>query len=80
MKFELQLGQYLSREAIIEHDRGDWLVMLNDGAVHVRRSARAALRLVKRWDRAASARDNCSVITIIEWRNVPQGFVEPEEE
>lgn len=59
---------------IIEHHKGDWLVMLHDGTVYVRESPATALALVQRF---AARGNRDATVTTIEWRNTPAGFVPP---
>ena len=70
----------MRRTVIVEPADGGWLVMDERGNVVWRRSTNAVLAEVKKQDRQRTRQtpglDGC--ITRIEWRNVPNGFVQPQ--
>lgn len=67
-----------THRVIAEPDDGDgWLAMDDAGRVRRYPSAPALRRAVERRDRREAGRRGI-VVTMIEWRDVPEGFVPPD--
>lgn len=69
----------VSRKVIVEPDPvdGGFLVMLDNGHVHRCDDKFHVLGFVGRSDRACAKRRKAMIVSEIEWRNTPPGFVMP---
>lgn len=56
----------------------DWLVVWPSGRVESKRSPEAVLREINRRDARASKRTGATVMTMIDWRDVPPGWTPPD--
>jgi len=69
------------RKVIVErqvHGRAEsWLTMDDKGVIRNFPTPQEVIRWVKARDRAAASR-GVNIATIVEWRDVPEGFVPPE--
>lgn len=68
----------IRKTVVAEFDNGGWLVMLNDGSVQWFATPVATLRAINREDKLTMKKTGDSVMTLIDWRNVPAGFSPPE--
>lgn len=70
-----------SRKVIVELEREgkaeSWLTMDETGQIRNFPTPQGVVRWIKTRDRAAAAR-GVSTATMVEWRNVPDGFTPPE--
>jgi hypothetical protein len=64
---------------IIEYDEGDdvWLTLWPDGTITADKSPARAIARIRATARKTS-RSHDIVLSTIEWRNVPDGFVPPK--
>lgn len=65
----------IRQRIIAEWDGLGWLVMLEDGTVKYRKTPETVMSLVKS---LAHAAEGDIIITVLEWRNTPDGFVPPK--
>lgn len=66
------------RRIIAEHCEDGWLVMdLESGNVSLWSTADAAANMISKQDQKL-IKANDAVVTEIEWRNVPSGFIPPK--
>lgn len=64
------------RRVIVQHNDGEWMLMSDDGMVTVHLTADDVIRKIRRQD----AKRSGFAVTVVEWTNVPVGFVPPGEQ
>lgn len=72
-------SQITTRKSIVEACEDGYMAMDEEGFITVHRTAVEVVRALKRRDKA-NAQKGLSTATLIEWINVPEGFVPPSVE
>ena len=63
-----------AQKVIVEYHDGGYLTLFDDGDIQMFGTPAQALKAIKK----AAHRTNDSVtVTTIEWRNTPEGFIQP---
>lgn len=76
-------GQVVRNKAVIEYHETpgpEWWVMLPDGSIEVLSTPGAALKAIRRQVAKVlnMTRTSQAIVTVIEWRDTPAGFVPPK--
>lgn len=67
----------MSNKVIVEFSGSDWMVLFPSGEIEVADQASDILVAVRRRDLRLAKKTGKNIVTTIEWRNVPKGFVPP---
>lgn len=70
-------GGMTTCKTLVWPDPDGFLLMHEDGQLDKQRSAAAVIEAIKQRD-AIAAKAGRSTIRIVEWRDMPEGFVAPE--